>query len=51
MSAFTVFFCGTGSNSWDASYNKNFHSGELISTLATHHTGMEFVDWMVVEAG
>lgn len=49
MSAFTVFFCGTGSNSWDANYNKNFHSGELISTLATHHIGMEFVDWIVVD--
>lgn len=49
MSEFTVFFCGTGSNSWDAEYNKNFHSGELISKLATNHQGSEFVDWIVVD--
>lgn len=49
MSVFTIFFCGTGSNNWDANYNKNYHAGELISKLATNHEGKEFVDWIVVD--
>jgi hypothetical protein len=48
MSVFTVFFCGTGSNSWDTQ-NPNYPNGELISTLASHHAGSEFVDWIVVD--
>ncbi|MEX2583178.1 MAG: hypothetical protein WD766_07880 [Gemmatimonadota bacterium] len=46
MSVFTVFFCGTGSNSFDFS-NKDYHSGELVSTLARNAKGMEFVDWII----
>lgn len=48
MAAFTIFFCGTGSNSFDFA-NKNYHSGELISTLARNHSGLEFVDWIQVD--
>lgn len=48
MVAFTIFFCGTGSNSFDFA-NKNYHSGELISTLARNHSGLEFVDWLQVD--
>ncbi len=49
MSVFTIYFCGTGSNSWDATYNELYHSGELISTLATNNEGSEFVDWVVID--
>ena len=48
MSTFTVFFCGTGSNSFDFAHT-NFHQGELISTLARNHSGHEFVDWIIVD--
>ncbi len=48
MAAFTVFFCGTGSNSFDFA-NSDYHSGELISTLARHCAGMEFVDWIIAD--
>ncbi len=48
MATFTVFFCGTGSNSFDFS-NADYHAGELISTLARHAAGMEFVDWIIAD--
>ncbi len=48
MAVFTVFLCGTGSNSWDT-HNSNYPDGELISTLASHHTGSEFVDWTIID--
>ena len=48
MAAFTIFFCGTGSNSYDFA-NTNYHQGELISTLANNHAGHEFVDWIIVD--
>ena len=48
MSVFTIFFCGTGSNSFDA-HNSNYPNGELISTLASHHNGHEFVDWTIID--
>lgn len=48
MSVFTIFFCGTGSNSFDF-HNPNYPDGELVSTLASHHSGSEFVDWVVVD--
>lgn len=48
MAVFTVFFCGTGSNSFDFA-NGDYHSGELISTLARHCSGMEFVDWIIAD--
>ncbi|MGE0496762.1 MAG: hypothetical protein AB7I35_17475 [Ramlibacter sp.] len=48
ISAFTIFFCGTGSNSFDFAHT-NYVQGELISTLARHHLGHEFVDWIIVD--
>ncbi|MES3004293.1 MAG: hypothetical protein V4787_26620 [Pseudomonadota bacterium] len=48
MTAFTIFFCGTGSNSFDFAHT-NYVAGELISTLARNHPGHEFVDWMIVD--
>ena len=48
MSVFTIFFCGTGSNSFDA-HNSNYPNGELVSILASHHTGHEFVDWTIID--
>lgn len=48
MAAFTVFFCGTGSNSFDFA-TADYHSGELISTLARNAAGMEFVDWIIAD--
>jgi hypothetical protein len=48
MSVLTVFFCGTGSNSFDFA-NPDYHDGELVTTLSRHHAGMEFVDWIVVD--
>ena len=48
MSAFTIFFCGTGSNSFDFAHT-NYTAGELISTLAMNHAGHEFVDWIIVD--
>src|SRR5262245_53241410 len=43
MSVFTAFFCGTCSNSYD------FIDGEVVSALATHHAGREFVDWIICD--
>ena len=48
MSVFTVFFCGTGSNSFDP-FNKSYWDGELISTLASNMTGREFADWIIID--
>jgi len=48
MSTLTVYFCGTGSNSFDFA-NTNYHQGELVSTLARNHTGHEFADWIIVD--
>lgn len=48
MSSFTVFFCGTGSNSFDFA-STSYHKGELVSTLAMNHMGHEFVDWIIVD--
>lgn len=48
MAAFTIFFCGTGSNSYDFA-NTHYYQGELISTLARNHAGQEFVDWIIVD--
>ena len=45
---FTVFFCGTGSNRLDIK-NPIYPLGELVSTLASHHAGTEFVDWIIVD--
>jgi hypothetical protein len=48
MATFTIFFCGTGSNSFDFA-NLDYVAGELISTLAMNHAGHEFVDWIIVD--
>lgn len=48
MSAYTIFFCGTGSNSNDYQ-NDNFHAGELISTLATHMQSPQYNNWIIVD--
>ncbi len=48
MATFTVFFCGTGSNSFDYA-NPDYPCGELISRLARNAGGMEFVDWIIVD--
>ncbi|NIK38648.1 hypothetical protein FHY12_000933 [Xanthomonas arboricola] len=48
MSVFTVFFSGTGSNSEDYN-NANYLNGELISTLARNHQGIEFDDWLLAD--
>ena len=48
MSAFTVYFSGTGSHSFDAK-NPNFWNGELVATLAANDAGREFVDWIAVD--
>lgn len=48
MSVFTVYFCGTGSHRFDDK-NPNFWDGELIATLASNHSGREFVDWITVD--
>ncbi|MEM6613526.1 MAG: hypothetical protein AAF652_14950, partial [Cyanobacteria bacterium P01_C01_bin.72] len=45
---FTVFFCGTGSNSFDVKH-PSYPMGELVSTLASHHEGKEFVDWIIID--
>lgn len=54
MSVFTIFFCGTGSNSFDfrsgrSGAHVDYYDGELVSTLAYHHAGSEFVDWAIVD--
>ncbi|CAK1692004.1 hypothetical protein VCRA2123O444_100151 [Vibrio crassostreae] len=48
MSIFTVFFCGTESNSEDNNH-KNYVSGELISTLAKNTTGRDMIDYIKVD--
>ncbi|PTT26642.1 hypothetical protein [Pseudomonas sp. HMWF021] len=48
MTTLTIFFCGTGSTKFDTS-NANYWDGELVSTLASHHTGREFAEWIVVD--
>ncbi|MBB5673330.1 hypothetical protein ABQ039_013950 [Xanthomonas sp. WHRI 6108] len=48
MSTFTVFFCGTGSNSLDYD-SANYSEGQLISTLARNHLGVEFDDWLIAD--
>jgi hypothetical protein len=48
MTVVTIFFCGTGSNKFDTQH-ENFWDGELVSTLASHHTGREFAEWIVVD--
>nr|HIL77304.1 hypothetical protein [Rhodospirillales bacterium] len=48
---FTIYCCGTGSNSFDFSQHNNwdYWNGELVSTLAQNHAGMEFVDWIILD--
>jgi len=48
MSTFTVFFCGTGSNHTDYLHN-NYYEGELVSTLARNHAGLEYDDWLIAD--
>lgn len=48
MTTLTIFFCGTGSNKFDDKH-KNFWDGEIVSTLAAHHSGREFAEWIVVD--
>ena len=48
MTTVTIFFCGTGSNKFDVTH-ENFWDGELVSTLASHHAGREFAEWIVVD--
>jgi len=48
MTTLTIFFCGTGSTKFDNA-NANYWDGELVSTLASHHTGREFAEWIVVD--
>jgi hypothetical protein len=48
MTTLTIFFCGTGSTKFDDTH-ENFWDGELVSTLASHHTGREFAEWIVVD--
>ncbi|WP_454869881.1 hypothetical protein [Pseudomonas lini] len=48
MTVLTIFFCGTGSTKFDDT-NANYWDGELVSTLASHHLGREFAEWIVVD--
>ncbi|WP_341960689.1 hypothetical protein [Pseudomonas sp. RC10] len=48
MSVLTVFFCGTGSNSFDP-FNKSYWDGELVSTLASNMNNREFADWIIID--
>ena len=48
MTTLTIFFCGTGSTKFDDT-NENYWDGELVSTLASHHLGREFAEWIVVD--
>ena len=47
-STFTLFFCGTGSKSSDSA-NPDYHSGEIVSTLATMHQGSPYIDYLQVD--
>ncbi|RON45138.1 hypothetical protein BK666_17155 [Pseudomonas frederiksbergensis] len=48
MTTLTIFFCGTGSTKFDNN-NPAYWDGELVSTLASHHAGREFAEWIVVD--
>lgn len=48
MTVLTIFFCGTGSTKFDTTH-ENYWDGELMSTLASHHPGREFAEWIVVD--
>ncbi|MCP1442230.1 hypothetical protein J3D54_001362 [Pseudomonas sp. GGS8] len=48
MTVLTIFFCGTGSTKFD-SQNPTYWNGELVSTLASHHGGREFAEWVVID--
>lgn len=48
MTVLTIFFCGTGSTKFD-SQNPTYWNGELVSTLASHHGGREFAEWIVID--
>ncbi|MBX8469105.1 MULTISPECIES: hypothetical protein [unclassified Pseudomonas] len=48
MTTLTIFFCGTGSTKFDNAH-ENYWDGELVSTLASHHVGREFAEWIVVD--
>ncbi|MGF6111861.1 hypothetical protein [Pseudomonas frederiksbergensis] len=48
MTTLTIFFCGTGSTKFDNT-NAAYWNGELVSTLASHHAGREFAEWIVVD--
>jgi hypothetical protein len=48
MTVLTIFFCGTGSNKFDNNH-ENFWDGEIVSTLASNHTGHEFAEFIVVD--
>jgi hypothetical protein len=48
MTTLTIFFCGTGSTKFDDTH-ENYWDGELVSTLASHHVGREFAEWIVVD--
>ena len=48
MTVLTIFFCGTGSTKFDTTH-ENYWDGELVSTLASHHPGREFAEWIVVD--
>ncbi|WP_414573172.1 hypothetical protein [Nostoc sp. CCY 9925] len=62
---FTVFFCGTGSNSLNGDWERAREEAEqaqigkykfvpkpwdeLVATLANNHTGTEFVEWVIID--
>jgi hypothetical protein len=48
MTILTVFFCGTSSTKFDDS-KPAYWNGELVSTLAKHHPGKEFVEWIIMD--
>lgn len=48
MTTLTIFFCGTGSTKFD-NQNPTYWNGELVSTLASHHGGREFAEWIVID--
>lgn len=45
MTTLTIFFCGTGSTKFETT-NANYWDDELVSTLASHHSGREFAEWI-----
>lgn len=48
MSVFTIFFCGTGSNSNDSQASEAYYDGELVSSLAKNMSTPEFSNWIIV---